>query len=173
MRQGPRTSTGASDLRGWMLTDAGGCRAADFKSADRAFSQILQGDDLAVPVAGLAEEGGGVLVGGDGLLEPPHLLQGQAEVGQRHAFAVPVAGLADSHESGSFARSTASLSAGAANRNPLLRGGGRSNLTCAVPLDARPLWLRLMLDALAHAVGAERGLRRDTRPCKPRKKKGG
>src|SRR6266702_2845468 len=99
MRQGPRTSTGASDLRGWMLTDAGGCRAADFKSADRAFSQILQGDDLAVPVAGLA----------------------------------------DSHESGSFARSTASLSAGAANRNPLLRGGGRSNLTCAVPLDARPL----------------------------------
>src|SRR5262249_36012915 len=29
--------------------------------------------------------------------------------------------------------------------------------TCAVPFDARPLWLRLMLDTPAHAVGVERG----------------
>ena len=30
VREGSRTSTGASDLRRWMQTDAGGSRAADF-----------------------------------------------------------------------------------------------------------------------------------------------
>ena len=52
--------------------------------------QLLQGaaEDVqrhgfAVPVAGLPEDGGRVLVGGDGLLEPAHLLQRAAEVVQR------------------------------------------------------------------------------------------
>jgi hypothetical protein len=48
-----------------------------------------------VPVAGLGEEGGGLLVGGDGAVEPPHLQQGVAEVVKRGAFAVPVAGLGE------------------------------------------------------------------------------
>ena len=48
-----------------------------------------------MPVAELGEEGGGLLVGGDGLVEPPHLLQGVAEVVQRHGFAVPVAELGE------------------------------------------------------------------------------
>ena len=46
-----------------------------------------------MPVADLGEEGGGLLVGGDGLVEPPHLLQGDAEVVQLLGFAVPVAEL--------------------------------------------------------------------------------
>jgi hypothetical protein len=37
-------------------------------------------------------------VGGDRLVELPHLLQGTAEVVQRAAFAVPVAGLAEDRE---------------------------------------------------------------------------
>src|ERR1035441_1025212 len=55
--------------------------------------KILQRDALAVLVAGLPEDGGGVLVGGDRLVEPPHLPQGNAEVVQGRALAVPVAGL--------------------------------------------------------------------------------
>ncbi len=43
-----------------------------------------------MPVAGLPVDGGGVLVGGDDLLEPPHITQGQAEAVQRHGLALPV-----------------------------------------------------------------------------------
>jgi hypothetical protein len=48
-----------------------------------------------VPVAGLAKDGNRVLVCGDRLLEPLHLREGEAEVGQRLALAVPVAGVAE------------------------------------------------------------------------------
>src|SRR6266571_9054978 len=62
------------------------CGPSSFKVPER--------DAFAVPVAGLAVDGGGVLAGGDRLVEPPHLAQGGAEVVQRHALAAPVAGLA-------------------------------------------------------------------------------
>jgi hypothetical protein len=48
-----------------------------------------------VPVAGLAVNGSGVLVGGDCLLEPPDLGQGHPQVVQGCALAVPVASLAE------------------------------------------------------------------------------
>jgi hypothetical protein len=44
-----------------------------------------------VSAFGLPVGGGGVLAGGDGLLKAPHLLQGDAEVVQRLAFAEAVA----------------------------------------------------------------------------------
>ena len=40
-------------------------------------------------VAGLAEDGHGVLTGGDRLVEPAHLAQGDAEVAQRDALVGP------------------------------------------------------------------------------------
>jgi hypothetical protein len=46
---------------------------------------------MAVLVAGLLEEGGGVGVGGDGLVEALRLLQGEAEVVERLGLAVLVA----------------------------------------------------------------------------------
>src|SRR5438876_1189150 len=55
--------------------------------------EIGQCLSLAGTVAGLPEDGGGVLVGGDRLLEPPHPLQRHTEVGQRIALAVTVVGL--------------------------------------------------------------------------------
>jgi hypothetical protein len=58
--------------------------------------QVVRHDRLAVLVAGLAEDGGGVLAGGGALLEPAHLAQGQAEIVQRRALAVAVAGVAAS-----------------------------------------------------------------------------
>src|SRR5690348_1577970 len=54
-------------------------------------AEVVQRRGFAVPVAEFGEEGGGLLVGGDGLVEPPRPLQGQAEVVQRRGFAVPVA----------------------------------------------------------------------------------
>src|SRR6266571_3609843 len=59
------------------------CGPSSFKVPER--------DALAVPVAGLAEDGGGVLVGGDRLVGPARVPQGEAEVVQRPALAVPVA----------------------------------------------------------------------------------
>ena len=57
-------------------------------------AEVVERRALAVTVAGLAEDGGRVLAGGDGLFEPPHLYQGAAKAVQRCAFAVAVAGLA-------------------------------------------------------------------------------
>ena len=55
--------------------------------------EVVQRHALTVPVASLPEDGEGVLVRGDGLLEPGCLAQGGAEVVQRDALTVPVAGL--------------------------------------------------------------------------------
>jgi hypothetical protein len=49
-----------------------------------------------MPSPGFAEDGGGVLAGGDGLVEPARLARGVAEVGQRAAFAEPIAEAASS-----------------------------------------------------------------------------
>lgn len=42
--------------------------------------EVTHRDALIMLIAGLPEDSRGVLVGGDGLLEPARLLQGQAEV---------------------------------------------------------------------------------------------
>jgi hypothetical protein len=48
-----------------------------------------------VAVAGVAEDLGGILMGGDGFLKPAHLSESDPEVAERHAFAVAVAGGAE------------------------------------------------------------------------------
>jgi hypothetical protein len=45
--------------------------------------KLPERDAFAVPVAGFAVDGGGVLAGGDGLVEPAHLVQGDAEIVKR------------------------------------------------------------------------------------------
>ena len=52
--------------------------------------RALQRQTLPVPVTGVAVYSNGVLVGGDGLVEPAHLPQGEAEVAQCEGLPEPV-----------------------------------------------------------------------------------
>ena len=57
--------------------------------------EVAHRHGFAVPVSELGEEGKAMLVGGDGLIEPPSPLQSIAEVVQRSRFAVAVAELGE------------------------------------------------------------------------------
>lgn len=57
--------------------------------------EVAERDALPVLIASLTEDGGGVVVRGDRLVESLRRLQGEAKALQRQAFAVAVGGVAE------------------------------------------------------------------------------
>src|ERR1039457_757183 len=85
---GNENPTTRNELSGWRLQVI---RVTSGLLRGSGGFEVVQGDAFIVLIPGLAEDGHSLLVRGDRLPIPPRPPQGNAEIVQRHPFAVAVA----------------------------------------------------------------------------------